>query len=216
MSTRDSRSPRTGSSRPRPAPRAASCRRTSKKLSSTPSRSALSTAGQFLGDPTLDVVARRPVGSARAGRSGIGQPVTVHLAVRGQRERRRGTSRPQAPCSQAGSWRRTPSPLRGQLAGRHRPARSRRRSADGPAPPVPTATTAAARRGGPRSTFSISPSSMRWPCTFTWWSRRPRNSSSPVGAPAHQVARPVEAAAGLAGRTGRGRSARRSEPGRPR
>ena len=51
---------------------------------------------------------------------------------------------------------------------------------------------------------------MRKPRTLTWWSGRPRSSSSAVVAPAAQVAGAVEPGAGLVRRTDRARSARPS------
>ena len=68
-----------------------------------------------------------------------------------------------------------------------RPARPR-----APAPPP------RARPGAPRSRASISPSSMRKPRTFTWWSVRPRNSSVPSASHRAQVARAVQPRARLA------------------
>ena len=53
-------------------------------------------------------------------------------------------------------------------------------------------TTASRTPGRAASAASTSPSSMRKPRTFTWWSSRPRNSSSPVRQPAGQVAGAVE------------------------
>ena len=66
--------------------------------------------------------------------------------------------------------------------------------------------------GMPRSTASISPGSMRKPRIFTWSSARPRNSSSPSGAPARQVAGAVHPAAGRPERVGH--EPLRRQPGR--
>ena len=77
-------------------------------------------------------------------------------------------------------------------------------------PPPPRAPP-----GARRSAASISPSSMRKPRILTWWSMRPRNSSVAVrraGAPGRRCGR---AARPALGRTGRGRSARRSAPAGP-
>ena len=79
-------------------------------------------------------------------------------------------------------------------AARRRPPAACRRARPRAPPPRPRA-----RRGAARSAASTSPSSMRKPRTFTWWSTRPRNSSTPSGAPARQVARAVQARAGRAG-----------------
>ena len=46
--------------------------------------------------------------------------------------------------------------------------------------------------GSASSAASISPASMRWPRTLTWWSARPRKSSVAVRAPPHEVAGAVE------------------------
>ena len=62
---------------------------------------------------------------------------------------------------------------------------------------------------------SISPSSMRKPRIFTCWSTRPRNSSVPVGPPAHPVAGAVHPRARLGARTDRARSAPPSAPAGP-
>ena len=60
------------------------------------------------------------------------------------------------------------------------------------------ATTTARRTAGcARSAASISPSSMRKPRIFTWWSMRPRNSSVPSARSAGEVAGAVEPAARL-------------------
>ena len=71
------------------------------------------------------------------------------------------------------------------------------------------------RRVLARARASISPSSIRKPRTFTWWSMRPRNSSvavAPASAPGRRcgtAARPARP------RTDRGRTARRSAPAGP-
>ena len=64
-----------------------------------------------------------------------------------------------------------------------RPARRRPPARRSPAAAgASRATTAASRTAGcAASAASISPSSMRKPRTLTWWSIRPRNSSSPSG-----------------------------------
>ena len=76
--------------------------------------------------------------------------------------------------------------------------------------PRARAPTASRTAGCAPSAASISPSSMRKPRIFTWWSMRPRYSRSPSAQPARQVAGAVEPRARRAAeRVGR-RSARRS------
>ena len=82
-------------------------------------------------------------------------------------------------------------------AGRSSPAQyaTSRRS---PGASSRASTTASRTPACSGSRASISPSSMRKPRTFTWSSRRPRNSERPVRPPAHQVARAVQPRARLA------------------
>ena len=63
------------------------------------------------------------------------------------------------------------------------------------------------------SAASISPGSMRNPRSFTWWSARPRNSSTPSASPARQVAGAISGSP--PGRTDRRRSAPPSVPHAP-
>ena len=84
-------------------------------------------------------------------------------------------------------------------AGAGRPAPGRRPADRSPGPSSRATTVAWATPGCATRAASISPSSMRKPRIFTWWSIRPRYSSCAVGPPARQVARPVQASAGLAG-----------------
>ena len=72
---------------------------------------------------------------------------------------------------------------------RHQPPVARRRPRAPPPPPR-------ARPACSRSAASISPSSMRKPRIFTWWSTRPRNSSCPSAQPPRPVARAVQPRAG--------------------
>ena len=118
---------------------------------------------------------RSPPAPARAGawRS------TLPLGVSGSAA---SGTKPTAPCSRAAC----PQEV-AQVSGRRRP---RVRGADvGHQPQVlarpglaPSTTTASRTPGWPASAASTSPGSMRKPRTLTWWSRRPRNSSSPSGA----------------------------------
>ena len=131
--------------------------------------------------------ARRP--SPRQPRCRLRQRPPVQLPVRRQRqpvqhhERRgdhvlrqaRGQMRPQRPAIQL-----PPPPHHIP----HQPPVTR---------PSPRTTTAAcATTGCASSAASISPGSIRNPRTFTCSSARPRNSSSPSGAPPRQVPGPVQ------------------------
>ena len=64
---------------------------------------------------------------------------------------------------------------------RARRRRRRRPAACRPGASSRATTTASRTAGCGRSTASISPSSMRKPRIFTWWSMRPRNSMLPSG-----------------------------------
>ena len=89
--------------------------------------------------------------------------------------------------------------------------RDRRKRPGACRPPALRASTTASRtRGCCASAASISPSSMRKPRILTWWSRRPRNSSSPSGTVARQVAGAVQALRPAPPQTGRARTAPRS------
>ena len=143
------------------------------------------------------------------------QRLPVHLAVRGQRQRVEHARTRRAPCS---SGRRPPQVRRAALGSGlrladdvrdqplRRPARSSRDQT------VPRRTAGCGRS----SAASISPGSMRKPRIFTWWSTRPRNSSVPSGEPAHPVPRAVHPRPRPGERTGRGRTAPPSVPGRSR
>ena len=76
------------------------------------------------------------------------------------------------------------SPVRDEVGDQPRSSPGRRSRAT---------TTASRTRGCSARTASISPSSMRKPRSFTWWSSRPRYSMAPSPRPPGQVAGPVQA-----------------------
>ena len=134
----------------------------------------------------------------RAAAVGRGQGLAVDLAVGRQRQRVERARRPTG-TMYSGS---APLRKRAQLAARRAPGRRGDHVGDqAPARRVASsrATTTASRTAGcRRSAASISPSSMRKPRTFTWWSTRPRNSRSPSAQPAGEVAGAVQPRAGPA------------------
>ena len=171
----------------------------SKKSSSTPTRSSRSTSAQIPASSSSTGVRGATIRGAGAGgappapAAPCGRPCRWASAAGPP-----GARRPRAPCSRAAARRRCRAQLaRGRLlaAGDHdrRPAACPRRV-------LPHHDHRLARPPGcARRAASISPSSMRKPRTLTWWSMRPRNSSSPSAQPARQVAGAVEARARLAG-----------------
>ena len=130
--------------------------------------------------PRPACAARRSPAARRRGRLRRGQGLAVDLAVGGERQRRQQRRRPPAPCSSGSRWRRK---SRSSAAGGGRRA-ARHDVGDQPAVAGRSSRGhhhGLAHAGWRGSAASISPSSMRKPRTLTWWSRRPRNSSSPSG-----------------------------------
>ena len=139
---------------------------------------------------------------------GVPQGGPVDLAVGVQRDRlARRRTRP-GPCTPAMLRTPLPHPLRQLRARRGRPVEHHSRS-DSPtrataSPPTPSVAS---------TTASISPSSIRYPRIFTWWSTRPTNSTPrrATGAPGPRCGtsapRPVPAVPLPANGSGTNRSA---------
>ena len=123
--------------------------------------------------------APRPARSAPSGRSCCWRSAAAVAPVERRRDhvlgqrRQPAGSRSTPASSGRGPRRRPPAACPGRPA--RRPPRRRH-----------------GRRAPAASAFSISPISIRKPRILTWVSRRPRNSSLPVGPPAAVVAAPVE------------------------
>ena len=182
------RRPRAGE-RP-PASRGASGRRERRSRPRLRPARRPSTSPQIPASDLLGRRSRRDVRRAAAGlpRRAARAAPAVELAVRRQRQpvedderRRHHVLGQRAPERRAQRRRRSDAAARGIGADRVHVGHEPRVAGSRPRAP---ATAASRTPGCAASAASISPSSMRKPRTLTWWSSRPRNSSSPSAAPA--------------------------------